>query len=193
MIRPVPFYYLRHGETDWNAEGRFQGHTDVPLNARGLAQARTARDLLRGRGIVTICCSPLRRARTTAEIVNEVLGLPLVVIDDLAECGLGIREGHLKSTWYADWKAGRTPAGAEPYATFLIRALRGINRALEQDGPVLIVAHGGTYIPVRDHLGLGEIDLRNCFPMRHMPQADAASAWTVSALDASGGSSPRTG
>ena len=191
MIRPVPFLYLRHGETDWNAEGRFQGRTDVPLNARGLAQARTARDLLAGTGVATICSSPQRRARETAEIVNKALGLPLVVIDDLAECCLGVREGQLKAEWYPEWKAGRTPDGAEPYRDFLVRALRGINQALEQDGPVLIVAHGGTYIPVRDHLGLGEIELQNCVPVRHEPPSDG-SRWRVAPLS-SDGRLPRTG
>ncbi len=182
MIRPVPFFYLRHGETDWNAEGRFQGRTEVPLNARGLAQARAARDLLTRSGIATICCSPQLRARTTAEIVNEALGLRLVIIDDLAECGLGVREGQLKAEWYTEWKSGRTPEGAEAYADFLVRALRGINRALEQDGPVLIVAHGGTYIAVRDHLGLGEVELQNCLPVRHEPAADGSYAWRVEPL-----------
>ena len=185
MIRPVPFYYLRHGETDWNAEGRFQGRTEVPLNARGLAQARTARDVLAGAGFATICCSPQLRARETAAIVNEALGRPLVIIDDLAECCLGEREGQLKGEWYPEWKAGRTPHGDEPYCDFLVRALRGINRALEQDGPVLIVAHGGTYIPVRDHFGLGEIELRNCVPFRHDPPSDG-TRWRVAPLPSDG-------
>lgn len=179
MIRPVSFFYLRHGETDWNADGRLQGRTEVPLNARGIAQARRARELLTGAGIATICCSPQLRARTTAEIVNEVLGLPLVVIDDLVESSFGVREGQLKAEWYVEWKQGRTPDGAEAYTDFLVRALRGINRALEQDGPVLIVAHGGTYIPVRDHLGLGEVELQNCMPVRHDPPVDGAQSWQV--------------
>ena len=76
MIRPVSFCYLRHGETDWNAGRRFQGRTDVPLNARGLAQANAARDRLAGTPIATVCCSPLRRAHETAVIVNQALGAP---------------------------------------------------------------------------------------------------------------------
>src|SRR5438067_11542 len=77
------FYYLRHGETDWNREHRAQGHNDIPLNETGVAQAYAAVPALARCGIATVCTSPLARARRTAEIVNETLGRPLVVIDAL--------------------------------------------------------------------------------------------------------------
>ena len=73
MLTETTFYYLRHGETDWNKEHRMQGATDVPLNATGVAQAHRAKEALRGRHVETICCSPLSRAYDTAMIVNEVL------------------------------------------------------------------------------------------------------------------------
>ena len=68
-------YLVRHGETDWNRQGLSQGSVDIPLNELGLAQAREAAQKLRGRGIASIVASPLSRARVTAEIVGEVLGL----------------------------------------------------------------------------------------------------------------------
>src|SRR3954464_13091312 len=84
-LNPIPFWFLRHGETDWNAQGLSQGNVDIPLNPTGLAQAGSAADLLRGRGISTIVASPLSRARVTAEIAAEALGLPLTIDPDLRE------------------------------------------------------------------------------------------------------------
>ena len=60
--------FIRPGETDWNRERRVQGQVNVPLNARGLTQARRAGEMLRGKGIQTICTSPLDRALISAEI-----------------------------------------------------------------------------------------------------------------------------
>ena len=71
LIR-TPFWFLRHGETDWNAQGLSQGNVDIPLNATGIAQAHAAAPLLRNRGISHIVASPLSRAHDTAKIA----GLP---------------------------------------------------------------------------------------------------------------------
>ena len=76
-LNPTAFWFLRHGETDWNAEGLSQGHTDIPLNAVGISQAQRAALALVDRGIVTIIASPLSRALRTAEIVAEALALPV--------------------------------------------------------------------------------------------------------------------
>ena len=81
----VPFWFLRHGETDWNARNLSQGNIDIPLNPTGLAQARSAAELLRNRGVDTIVTSPLSRARVTAEIAAEALGCLVVVEDGLRE------------------------------------------------------------------------------------------------------------
>jgi uncharacterized phosphatase len=77
MLTPRPFIFLRHGETDWVRENRVQGQSDTMLNARGIEQAHGARERLRSTTINTICCSPLLRARMTADIINESLHLPL--------------------------------------------------------------------------------------------------------------------
>ena len=67
-LHPVAFWFLRHGETDWNARGWSQGNVDIPLNETGLAQARSAALLLRGKGIRSVISSPLSRAKVTAEL-----------------------------------------------------------------------------------------------------------------------------
>jgi probable phosphoglycerate mutase len=67
MIPPRRFYFLRHGQTDWNREGRYQGTSNVPLNATGIAQARAAAELLARVKVDRIIASPLFRALKTAD------------------------------------------------------------------------------------------------------------------------------
>jgi probable phosphoglycerate mutase len=184
MLTPAMFFFLRHGETSWNREQRTQGREDVPLNSNGLDQARRACDLVRGLRIATVCASPLRRALDTAVLLQTSLGCSLEVIDDLAECSWGSREGEAKGQWFEDWKAGnKNPDGAEPYEQFLERALRGINKSLERPGPVLIVSHGGVYWSVQKYASLGsELDIANAIPIRHDPPRREYPWWTATIL-----------
>ncbi|AWM00093.1 histidine phosphatase family protein [Bradyrhizobium amphicarpaeae] len=87
------FYGLRHGATDWNREGRFQGRTDNPLNEDGLRQAHEAVDVLRGAGISRIVASPLARAARTAEIIAAAISVPLAIDDGIIEFDFGSFEG----------------------------------------------------------------------------------------------------
>src|SRR5213078_2372373 len=84
---------VRHGETDWNAAGRLQGHTDRPLSDYGREQARRLADELSSEGVDAIYTSDLARARETAEIVAERLHLPVVLDPDLREKNWGTWEG----------------------------------------------------------------------------------------------------
>jgi broad specificity phosphatase PhoE len=84
---------VRHGETDWNAEGRLQGHTDRPLSDLGRRQARQLAGELASEELDAIYSSDLARARETAEIVGERLGLPVVLDPDLREKDWGTWEG----------------------------------------------------------------------------------------------------
>src|SRR5579883_2314353 len=88
------FYLARHGQTDWNAEGRWQRWTDVPLNATGRAQARVLASVVQSLGIGGVVSSDLTRAKETAHIVAEALAVPFVGADpDLRERGFGVFEG----------------------------------------------------------------------------------------------------
>jgi broad specificity phosphatase PhoE len=69
MIHLADFYFIRHGETDWNLEHRGMGQKNIPLNARGLEQAHEAAKVLAHEAIRTICHSPLDRAKDTAKII----------------------------------------------------------------------------------------------------------------------------
>ncbi len=87
--RPTRLVLIRHGETDWNVEGRYQGQADPPLNARGVAQAQELARRLQGVGLDLLYSSPLRRARQTAEIIAQALGIPLYLEPRLKEIAQG--------------------------------------------------------------------------------------------------------
>ncbi|MBW7972509.1 histidine phosphatase family protein [Bradyrhizobium sp. BR 10289] len=88
------FYGLRHGATDWNRKGLFQGRTDNPLNEDGLRQAHEAARMLRGVGISRIVASPLVRALKTAEIIADVIAVPLTIDAGIIEFDFGSFEGR---------------------------------------------------------------------------------------------------
>lgn len=150
---PRPLYIARHGETAWNAAGRLQGLTDIPLNERGQQQARDLATSLSAHGIRTVITSDLTRARETGAIVAEVLGLAQPrIVPELRERGHGIFEGLTRDeiierhpeAWRA-WDAHRTPPdGAEALAaaTARMHAILGTLVA-EADDTALIISHGG--------------------------------------------------
>jgi 2,3-bisphosphoglycerate-dependent phosphoglycerate mutase len=86
-------FLFRHGETDWNRQGRLQGHTDTALNATGLAQAAALTERLRAYRLDAVVSSDLARAWTTGRIVAEGLGVPLISEPGLREARIGEAEG----------------------------------------------------------------------------------------------------
>ena len=180
QLARVPFWFLRHGETDWNARNLSQGNVDIPLNQTGLGQARAAADMLRNRGIATIVSSPLGRARITAEIVGEVLQLPMQIEDDLREVSFGAQEGKPMTDWFPRWIEGEwTPAGAETFAALRARAVDAVNRAIDLTPPVLVVSHGALFRALRSAMGLQpNVRTRNAVPFLCRPGIDGA-AWDL--------------
>jgi broad specificity phosphatase PhoE len=178
QIARVAFWFLRHGETDWNAQGISQGNVDIPLNAVGLAQARSAALLLRGRGIATIVASDLSRATVTAEIVGEALALPVRIDDGLREVAFGVQEGQKMTNWFSDWIDGAwTPQGAETFVALRARAVAAVNRALALPPVVLVVAHGAMFRGLRSAMGLeANVRTQNAMPLFCEP---GASGWTL--------------
>jgi broad specificity phosphatase PhoE len=92
---PTRLFLIRHGETGWNVEGRYQGQADPPLNDQGLRQANSLAHRLRGRGLDVLYTSPLLRARVTADTVGRVLHLPVIPDARLMEIHLGRWQGRL--------------------------------------------------------------------------------------------------
>ncbi|MFZ1884097.1 MAG: histidine phosphatase family protein [Rhodoplanes sp.] len=184
MLCRKRFYFLRHGQTDWNAKGLCQGQTDVPLNSTGIRQAHDAKSRLARAPIATICCSPLSRARQTAEIVNGAVGCPLVILDKLKEIYFAAAEGKpLLSHSYDVLLRNAESHGGEPFSDFVSRVVAGINRALAYPGPVLIVAHGGVFCAIQTHVRVDrDGDMTNCVPVRLEPVDGEDSAWRVSPI-----------
>jgi broad specificity phosphatase PhoE len=143
---------VRHGETDWNRDGRWQGHSDTHLNDSGREQAARLADELDG--VDVIYSSDLARARETAEIVAERVDLPVHLDQRLRERSFGAWEGktgpEIESEFaaaHAKWLAGGPGADdAEPFAEFAARVESFLAEVVARhpDETVLIVAHGGS-------------------------------------------------
>jgi broad specificity phosphatase PhoE len=150
-------FLARHGETDWNAGGRWQGHSDPPLNDRGREQARALADELRSAGVDTIWTSDLVRARETATIVASCLGLaPVRVSRELREVDVGEWSGltsrEVASRYpdaFARWQAyERGWQEGETYEQMAERVVAAVHEivARHDERRILIVSHGG---PIR--------------------------------------------
>jgi broad specificity phosphatase PhoE len=155
-------YYIRHGETDWNAQGRLQGGRDIPLNDLGRTQATHAGGILAGllaragrsASSLRYVASPLGRAQRTMELVRGALGLPpsgYALDDRLREIGYGRWEGSTFAQMrvsdpelFAERRANKwtvPPPGGESYAEVEAR-MRDWYDGLTAD--TVAVAHGGT-------------------------------------------------
>ena len=147
-------YLVRHGQTDWNVDGRYQGQTDRPLNAAGRAQAMSLSRQLAGLRFVAVYSSDLERARETAEILAAPSGLAVQLDPRLREIKLGEWEGQVMAEIAARYPAAwaerlrdpvyaRAPEGESvaEVAARVAEAATAIARA-HPVGPVLIVSHG---------------------------------------------------
>ncbi len=140
----VTFAFIRHGQTDWNRDGRLQGSSDIPLNDTGRGQAHDAADVLRDGGWQVVVSSPLARARETAEIIAGELGLELgPAYDELIERDYGPLEG-MSDTEIVERYPDRDYPGAEPLDAVVARGKAGLARIADDfpDADVVIVCHG---------------------------------------------------
>jgi probable phosphoglycerate mutase len=144
----------RHGETEWNAAGRIQGHSDVGLSALGRAQSERLAERFRVAPLSLVVSSDLRRAVETAEPVARVAGVPLALDPDLREQALGEWEGLTvaevqaarpdQAAAFRDRVPGFRPPGGETREELRERVARALDRHRPDEGeePVLLVAHG---------------------------------------------------
>ena len=150
------FWLVRHGQTDWNVSGRWQGQSSSApgLNVVGVAQAQALREQLRGLHFSAIYSSDLLRARQTAALIAEPRGLAVSLEPRLREIHLGVWEGMLSAEILARYPLEleerqrdplhARPPGGESVAALALRALAAVRdiAAAGPDAQVLIVAHG---------------------------------------------------
>jgi broad specificity phosphatase PhoE len=184
-----PVLFIRHGQTDWNVEGRMQGHTDIPLNATGLAQAHAAAEALRPHHFTRIIASPLSRARTTAEVIATTFNLPITFDDNLKERTFGSYEGMLTSEIRKRHNIPEhesftpyLPADAEQWPATLTRSLTAVAhwQNIHPDESILFVGHGAFFRALYEGLGGPYLEAKNATPYHFQPQPDGS--WHLTTL-----------
>jgi 2,3-bisphosphoglycerate-dependent phosphoglycerate mutase len=160
---------VRHGETDWNATGRIQGHSDTPLNAAGHEQARRVARRLAREPVQALYSSDLARAFQTATAIGHTLGLPVVTSPRLRERQYGVWEGltaaEIQARFpeqFAEWRARSTdfaPPQGESRSQLLTRALAELQAIARRHARevVVVVTHGGFCYVLINHI-LGSVD-----------------------------------
>lgn len=153
MPTPIHLYLARHGETDFNAQLRYQGSTDMPLNELGWSQARSLTERV-PQEVTRIVASPLLRAQQTASFVSQARGLPILTVPEFRERDFGVFEGlTLEETrvLYPElferkvaqqWNTA--PPGGETIRDVVARVQAGLLQLEAEHGgeSVLLVAHG---------------------------------------------------
>jgi broad specificity phosphatase PhoE len=173
-------YVVRHGATDWNQSGRIQGHTDIPLNETGRAQARLASIRLAGVYATALYSSDLLRAYETAQIIGQATGLGVVQTPGLREINFGVWQGlsslqirERDPDVYAARRANPydvAPSGAETWRRFYDRALQAVRDILAATTAqrVIVVTHSGVCTVIGLHAlgfdctGKRTFDSHNC-------------------------------
>jgi broad specificity phosphatase PhoE len=186
----MALYFVRHGETDWNREKRFQSTTDVPLNARGLEQARCCADELMRRGVqlFELRCSPLQRAVSTARIIGEALGVEPQIDPRLTEMSFGDWEGQLETelsathggdfdVWRQSHYTSRPPGGEA-----LIDVAERLHSLIEDiagvasSGDAMVVAHQAVMMALKAAL-TGDYSVEAAFSYKQ--NNDEVDVWDL--------------
>jgi broad specificity phosphatase PhoE len=179
------FICLRHGATDWNRQGRFQGRTDNPLNDDGIAQAHAAAEKLRAVALGQVVSSPLLRAVQTAEIIANVASRTVALDQGLIELDFGSFEGkpvrelmmqHGKNS--AQGLVDMLPADSEPWAEVAARAMRSISQWLDRhpQDEILFVCHDAVMQSMAQRLTGGFFKNGHGRPFRFVRTRDV---WSV--------------
>lgn len=176
----MKFYIIRHGQTNWNKEGRIQGKTDIELNEKGIEQAKEARKILENYPIDMIVASPLKRARKTAEIINEAKNVPIIFKEELEERGFGDFEGKIRkeihdeildSEILANYGLNKEYKGVETIRSLCNRVWKLIDELKEDyaEKNILFVTHGGVTRAINGYFNgpneegiLKDLNLNNC-------------------------------
>jgi len=155
----VKLFLIRHGQTESNAQGRYQGSMDTNLTQAGVKQARLAKKYLSRVKFSNIYSSPLKRAVDTAEILVKGTGLKVMIRENLKELNFGKWEGlkfeEINTIYrqdYQDWLADpfkNPPTGGENFGELIARASEEINKIVAENpegSSIAVVTHGGVIL-----------------------------------------------
>ena len=172
MPDPTRLLLARHGETEWNRSGRFQGHANPPLNDAGRGQAMVLADRLANHGIDAIYSSDLLRASETARAVGHRLGLDVVEDRGLREIDVGSWSGLTRDEiaarfpeGFERWTRGEIGHDGETREQLTARVVATVERIAHAHAgqEVLVVTHGGAIRAIRRHAAGDPGDvLENC-------------------------------
>lgn len=168
-------YVVRHGQTDWNIQGRIQGSTDIELNSTGINQAKQTAELLKNINFKVIYSSPLKRTVDTAKMINEYHNINIITDNRIIERNFGDFEGTQNVLTdisdYLDFDKNLSTNNVETIQELFERIedflLDIYNTYKNTDDNILIVTHGGTSVAItaiinnlkNDLLSLG---MKNC-------------------------------
>jgi broad specificity phosphatase PhoE len=176
------FYMIRHGETVANAAGFISGSMETPLTDKGKRQAKAAQAIIEALPVrpELIVHSNLSRARDTAAIVNERMGLPMIERASMAERCFGDWAGMPVKEWRERHKEGQFPPNGETTDVFRKRVFDGLSEILTlSEKPLLIVSHAGVFRGFLAQYGRKIDLLGNCHLYEFMPDGDASFPWKM--------------
>jgi len=190
MVLPLKsFYFIRHGETDWNKNTLLQGKTDIPLNEAGINQAHIAKEVLKDIEVDHIYTSPLTRAHHTASIINEELQKPLIKHHGLIERGYGELEGYSREEFakiygtlpYQLLDKNIPPSSQiEKLIEFEKRIISTFSEILKNTPKTpLIVAHGGVFIVLVKLVSGINLISPNCVPFLFEAPSKKSNPWVI--------------
>ena len=174
---PVPLFIARHGETVDNANHLILGRRDPPLSDRGREQSAQLASRAGGLGVVAIWCSPLLRARQTAAVAADAIGVAPTILDDLIESARGSWEGNRSPTWRGPSPRSMPRSrpvdkdfafpGGESLLDQVKRTRKALDLVTSGAAPALVVAHAGTIRAALIAVG------RAVPPERELPHGEA--------------------
>ena len=163
-------YVTRHGETAWNLYGKVQGKADILLNSKGIEQAKETMKKLKEENIDFIICSPLKRARQTAEIINAEKNIPIIFDERISERDFGEMEGMSKDDFdfqgFWNYEKNVTYEKAENIRVFFNRIFLFLDEIKKKykDKNILLVTHGGVSIAINCYFN-GIPESGECLPL----------------------------
>ncbi|MBY0272784.1 MAG: histidine phosphatase family protein [Alphaproteobacteria bacterium] len=181
-LPPNPFYFTRHGETEWNRRNIVMGSQDIPLNELGLLQAQEVSRILENESFDIIVSSTKLRAQQTAEIIAQRTNKPIVLEEGLVEITWGEAEGTLCDPILSLLDDTCKPKGAETFFAFQKRVVDTITSILLMKKFPLIVSHGGVFKALTHHMGYKNLSSSNCEPFFFKPPGRTTYPWMVCSL-----------